>query len=251
MSNEMQAILTLNGKQYSVLAPAGWVLEPSDIEQVKDILIGKISTLNPATCPDVIQGTTHAVTLTATGGVPNYTYRLLLDGSQIATAGPIADTSQTFNYTFDQAVGAHILKGEITDSCSTPQTSSDQCTIFNIIAPCPPITSCSISTCPPSSIVQGTDISLVVSWAGGTPVYSVQLFRDGDNYGSPVAVSGTSAVINVIVDTSWTVGSHAVSVMIIDSCSEFGATPQTCTTAACTVNVIAPCAALGITMNIV
>ena len=155
--NKIQTILTLNGKRYSVQSPPGWVLEPADIERAKqDILSGKIRTLNPATCPDVIQGTTHAVTLTATGGVPDYTYRLLLDGSQIATAGPIAGTSQTFDYKFDQAVGAHILKGEITDSCSTPQTSSDQCATFNIIAA---VGSISCTTTPSGASVALDDVS--------------------------------------------------------------------------------------------
>jgi len=155
--NKMQTILTVNGKQYSVQSPPGWVLEPADIERAKqDILSGNIKTMNPATCPDVIQGTTHAVTLTATGGVPDYTYRLLLDGSQIATAGPIAGTSQTFDYKFDQAVGAHILKGEITDSCSTPQTSSDQCATFNIIAA---VGSISCTTTPSGASVALDDVS--------------------------------------------------------------------------------------------
>ena len=144
MSNEMQTILTLNGKQYSVLAPAGWVLEPKDIEQAKqNILSGKsqtqMRTLNPATCKDVIQGTPQQITVAVSPtalGVPPYTYRLLLDGAQIATAGPTANTSNTFSYTFNQAVGAHTLRGETTDSCAAaPQISTDQCVTFNILAP--------------------------------------------------------------------------------------------------------------------
>lgn len=132
--NIMKVTLSLNGKQYSVQAPSGWVLDPADIEQAKlDILSGKILAMNPATCHDVVQGTTQQITLTATGGQANYTYKLLLDGSQIATAGPIAATSKTFSVTFSQATGSHTLKGDITDSCATPKTSSDQCT-FNITA---------------------------------------------------------------------------------------------------------------------
>jgi len=132
--NIMKVTLRLNGKQFSVQAPPGWVLDPADIEQAKqDILSGKIFAMNPATCHDVVQGTTQQITLTATGGQANYTYKLLLDGSQIATAGPIAATSYTFSMTFSHATGPHTLKGDITDSCATPQTSSDQCT-FNITA---------------------------------------------------------------------------------------------------------------------
>lgn len=107
----MQAILTLNGKQYSVQAPPGYVLELADIERAKqNILNGKVHTLNPATCHDVIQGTPQQITVAVSPtalGVSPYTYRLLLDGSQIATAGPTANTSNTFSYTFTQAIGAH------------------------------------------------------------------------------------------------------------------------------------------------
>jgi hypothetical protein len=101
---------------------------------------------------------------------------------------------------------------------------------------CPAVTSCSITTCPPSNIVQGTATSLNVSWAGGTPNYTLQLLRDGVNYGSPgTGISTTSATINFTVDTTWTVGSHTVAVKITDTCS----TPQTCTTGTCTINVTA------------
>ena len=165
MSNEMQAILTLNGKQYSVLAPAGWVLEPGDIEQAKqNILSGKsqtqMRTLNPATCKDVIQGTPQQITVAVSPtalGVPPYTYRLLLDGAQIATAGPIASTSNTFSYTFTQAVGAHILSGEVTDSCAAaPQISTDQCVTFNILAVTTGSISCTTTPSGASVTLDGT-----------------------------------------------------------------------------------------------
>lgn len=331
-----KTILTVNGKQYSVQAPPGWVLGPADIEQAKqNILSGRVHKLNPATCPDVIQGTSHDVTLTASGGTPNYTYTLLLDGVVKASAGPISSTSYTFSVVFGESVGSHILRGEIVDSCTTIQTAFDQCTSFNILAPptlnsitisgcgstilsgatctltaacldqysapitcgtltwistntsvaavsssgvvtgiapgsagitarnstgtvisnsipvtvsasCPAITSCSITTCPPANIMQGTPTSLTVSWSGGTSGYTVQLLRDGVDYGSPAAVSSTSATMNFTVDTSWTVTSHTVSVKITDSCS----TQQVCTTSSCTVNVTAACASLGIAINI-
>jgi len=133
MNNKMEVIMSLNGRQYRV-APIGRALEPGDIEQAKqDILSGKILAMNPATCRNVVQGTTQQITFTATGGQPNYTYKLLLDGNLIASAGPMASTSHTFSVAFNQAIGNHTLKGEIIDSCATPQTASDQCT-FDITA---------------------------------------------------------------------------------------------------------------------
>lgn len=211
----METILTLNGKWYSVKAP---VLRSGDIEQAKqDILNGNVDTLNPATCIDVFQGTTHDVILTATGGVANYTYKLLLDGSPIATAGPIANTSNTFKYKFDQAVGAHTLSGEITDSCATPQTSRDQCITFNILAPT-------------GSILCTT-----------TPL------------GASVALDDVSqGVVTSATLTNVSAGDHTVTFTL----AGYNACPVTVTvtvgstsTASCTLTVT--CSVLGIKMNIV
>jgi len=159
MNNKLEVIMSLNGRQYSVKAPIGRALEPGDIEQAKqDILSGKISTMNPATCHDVVQGTTQQITLTATGGQANYTYKLLLDGIQIASAGPMASTSHTFSVAFNQAIGNHTLKGEIIDSCATPQTASDQCT-FDITAS---VGSISCTTTPSGASVALDGVSLGV-----------------------------------------------------------------------------------------
>jgi len=196
--DEMKTILTVNGKQYSVQAPPGWVLGPADIEQAKqNILSGNIKTMNPATCLDVMQGTAHDITLTATGGVPNYTYRLLLDGTQIATAGPTANTSNIFNYTFNQAVGAHTLSGEITDSCATPQTSSDQCATFNILAATGSI-SCTTTPSGASVTLDGTLQPGVVTpvTLTGVPVGDHTVtFTLADYNACPVPVSVTAGSI--------------------------------------------------------
>ncbi len=156
----MQTILTLNGKQYSVQASPGHALELNDIERIKlDILNGKIQIMKPATCHDVIQGTPQQITIAVSPtapGVPPYTYKLLLDGSEIATAGPTTNTSNTYNYTFNQAVGSHTLSGEITDSCATPQTSTDQCTTFSILAVTTGSISCTTTPSGASVTLDGT-----------------------------------------------------------------------------------------------
>jgi hypothetical protein len=122
----------IDGRQFMVSGP------PEQVTAMKQqIMSGRFSKLSPATCIDVVQGTTHNLTLNASGGQPNYTYKLLMDGSQIATYGPAPETSHTFSVTFNQAVGSHTLRGETTDSCSTgAQTAFDQCATFNILAPC-------------------------------------------------------------------------------------------------------------------
>lgn len=228
MVTEIKTILTVNGKQYSIQAPPGYVLGPDDIEQAKqNILSGNIRTLNPATCLDVIQGTTHNVTLTATGGTPNYTYRLLLDGTQIATAGPIAATSQVFPVKFDQAVGAHTLRGEITDSCTTPQTSGDQCTTFNITAP-PTLTTITISGCG-SAILPGATCTLTAacldqysaSITCGTLTWqsSNTLVATVNSSGIVTGVAAGSASITAR-NASGTVISNSISVTV--TCSVLG-----------------------------
>lgn len=165
MKNLTEAILTIEGRQFKIKAPDGWSLEQIDIEQAKqDILSGKISIMNPATCSDVVQGSARQITLTATGGKANYTYKLFLDGIQVDTAGPVAATSYTFTRTLNQSISSHILKGEITDGCPTPQTATDQCT-FNIIAP---VTTGSISC---TTVPAGASISVDgANQNGVTPV---------------------------------------------------------------------------------
>jgi len=205
-NNKMEVIMALNGRQYSVKSLTGQVLKPDDIENAKqDILSGKISTMNPATCRNVVQGTTQQITLTATGGQPSYTYRLLLDGNLIASAGPISATSHTFSVAFNQAIGNHTLKGEIIDSCATPQTASDQCT-FDIIA-------------------SGGSISCTTTPAGAS-----------------VALDGVSlGVVTPVTLTDVSAGSHTVTFTLsgYNSCqASVTVTSGSTATASCTLTAI-------------
>jgi len=93
-----------------------------------------------ASCPtNIMQGTTHTIRVerdpTKTG-TPDYVYKWYLDGTlkeTYPTSGKTSDTSHTFTYTFNEAVGSHTIKGEITDSCN--KTSTEQCTITIVVCP--------------------------------------------------------------------------------------------------------------------
>jgi hypothetical protein len=102
------------------------------------------------------------------------------------------------------------------------------------LEPSPQTITCAISGCPPS-IIQGQTMYIQPSFSGGLAPYSVQTLRDGVPYGNPISAPNTGiGQIMISVDSSWAAGEHLVSFRITDSSS-----PQaSCTTAACTINVI-------------
>ncbi len=219
--------------------------KPLTPEQVNEYAVQKLSgctscgsakagmlKLGTATCGGpYVQNTTYTLTgSVASGGTAPFTYVWTITpptGSPITLSGPVQQ------YLFAQ-VGIYGVSLTVSDSCpGGAKTDSASCQV-TITAACSNISSCNITTCPPASIVQGTATSLAVQWVGGTPNFTTQLLRDGVAYGSPAMIPTQAAAINFVVDSSWTVGSHAVAVRITDSCL---AGAKTCTVSACTINV--------------
>ena len=103
----------------------------------------KILTLSPASCPSSIpQGATRNVTVAVdaspNNGTPPYVYRLYVDNVEKirypTSSGTTPNTSHIFSWTFNESVGSHTYKGQVTDSCSpTPKYDDDVCLSVNII----------------------------------------------------------------------------------------------------------------------
>lgn len=74
-------------------------------------------TVSPSTLT-LNKGQTQTFTATATGGVSPYSYKWVLDGTQVAGAG-----SSTYSLPATLTIGAHTLKCEATDSAPTTVSS--------------------------------------------------------------------------------------------------------------------------------
>ncbi len=252
----MQYIATLNGRQFTVESD-----KPLTPEQINQFAAQKLSELGCTSCGSAkagmlklgtatcggpyVQNSTHTLTgSVASGGTAPFTYTWTITppaGSPIILDGAVQQ------YLFAQA-GIYGVGLLVSDSCpGGAKTDSAACQV-TVTAACSIISSCTISTCPPASIVQGTGTSLSVQWSGGTPNFTVQLLRDGQAYGSPSTITTQAATISFTVDGTWTVASHQVSVRVNDSCS---AGAKTCTTSACNINVTAACGNPACAINIV
>ncbi len=237
----MQYIATLNGRQFAVESD-----KPLTQEQINNFAAQKLGgcgsakagmlKLGTATCGGpYVQNTTHTLTGgVASGGTAPFTYIWTITPP---TGSPVTLNGAVQQYLFAQA-GIYGVSLTVSDSCpGGAKTDSASCQV-TVTAACSNISSCTISTCPPASIVQGTGTSLAVQWVGGTPNFTAQLLRDGLAYGNPTTITAQAATINFTIDSSWTIGSHTVAVKITDSCAT-GA--KTCTTTTCPISVTAPC----------
>lgn len=76
----------------------------------------------------IIKGSTRNVNVTVTTpGTPGYIYKLYVDNvlkSTYPNAGTVTETSHNFSYKFDEPLGAHVVKTELTDSCVPPMIVS-------------------------------------------------------------------------------------------------------------------------------
>lgn len=84
-----------------------------------------------AQCPSsIIKGTTKTITLSlSTTGTTPYIYKFYADGALKHTSPSTNSSAYSFSHKFDETVGSHTYKGEVTDGC--PITKSDSC-ILNI-----------------------------------------------------------------------------------------------------------------------
>jgi len=80
-------------------------------------------------------GDTATINVTVSGGTPNYTYRLYVDGVLKDTFGPTNSTSHVFNYTFTSA-GSYTVKVEVTDSCPSGAKVADKTCSVTVSTPC-------------------------------------------------------------------------------------------------------------------
>lgn len=177
--------------------------------------------LSPATCPSsILQGLTKNITVTLTSvGTPGYVYKLYVDGAlkqTYPTTGKTPDTSHIFSYTFSEAPGSHIVKAELTDSCSTPKIVSDQCAV-NITVCTTPIVSI---TCPSSPVTQGSIRSITAQiTTPGTSPYVYKLYVDGILEQTYPTTGTTTDTSHIFTHTfSEAPGSHTYRVDVIDSC---------------------------------
>jgi uncharacterized protein YjdB len=125
----------------------GYAIEETEVTKVENL----------ATCSGtIVQGTVKPITMTPSSGTPPYRLDFYVDGvsngSWTGITGP-----QTFNHTFNESLGTHTYSVKVTDSCSTPQTNTDQCSI-NITAP--PLGTITISGCT-TSINPGQTCQLI------------------------------------------------------------------------------------------
>lgn len=124
----------------------GYMIEGIDIpaDRMNTNIITPKTIENLATCTGtIIQGTIKPITVTPSGGTPPYRLDFLIDGSIISSLTGVTG-AQTFSHTFSESVATHIYSVKVTDSCSTPQINTDQCSI-NITAP--PLGTITISGC--------------------------------------------------------------------------------------------------------
>lgn len=140
----MEEIVNIKGKAYKISAenvsPERWLeIKADTIRQLER----QTMALGPASCPSSIyQGTMKPVNVTINGGTAPFNWSWKADGIEKIT-GTNATNSFIINYTFSEAVGSHVYRLDVSDSCPTGAlTASDQCTI-NIVV-CPTI-SCAFS----------------------------------------------------------------------------------------------------------
>lgn len=88
-----------------------------------------------AKCPSsIIKGTTKTITLSLpTTGTAPYIYKFYADGTTKHTSPSTNSSTYSFSYKFDENVGSHAYKGEVTDGCAI--TKSDSCTLIITEAP--------------------------------------------------------------------------------------------------------------------
>lgn len=176
-------------------------------------------------CPIyIIQGNSGILNMIPFGGISPYSYDW-----DINRPDGLVDNynSQSIFYPF-------LLDGIYTISCAVSDYRSSgiqTCTKTCSVIVCKPISSCK-TTCPSRDISRGNSFGLTVTWAGGKSPYSLQIFRDGGSYGSPVSSITNNTVITVNTDKSWSPGSHNISVKI-GSCSG----SVTCMSNICTVKI--------------
>ncbi len=136
----MEEIINVNEIMYRISSNDQLTLEQKN-DIINQLRQGRTTTLSPATCPtQIIQGTSKNVTVAVTtAGTPPYTFRFYADTAVKAGpyTGTATETSHIFNgVVFNEALGSHVYKGEIVDSCATgAKTSEDHCSI-TIVAAC-------------------------------------------------------------------------------------------------------------------
>lgn len=82
-----------------------------------------------ARCPSsIIKGIAKTITLSLpTTGTPPYIYKFYADGVLKHTSPSTNSSTYSLSYKFDETVGSHAYKGEVTDGCAI--TVSDPCTL--------------------------------------------------------------------------------------------------------------------------
>lgn len=82
-----------------------------------------------AQCPSsIIKGTAKTIALNLpTTGTPPYIYKFYADGALKHTSPSTNSSTYSLSYKFDETVGSHAYKGEVTDGCAI--TVSDPCTL--------------------------------------------------------------------------------------------------------------------------
>jgi hypothetical protein len=167
---------------------------------------------------------TVTVGMAVSGGTPNYTYRLSIDGALVFTSVTAA-TSTTYSWnTTGASNGSHTLSLTVTDADGRASTATRSVTVQNSASP-PPLAA-SFTSPAAGATVSGT-VAVGMAASGGTPGYTYRLSIDGTSVFS-TTTTATSA------SYSWNTpsgpdGTRTLGLTVTDSAGQTSTVTRTVT----------------------
>src|SRR5262249_52646087 len=149
---------------------------------------------------------TFTATVTGSSGTPTGSVQFIVDGTNFGGLVGLSGGHASIGIS-SFSVGSHVVSATY-DGDASFNGSTSLAIAQTVIQVKRGRTTAVTSSVNPSGLGQSVTFTATVTGASGTPTGSVQFIVDGNNFGGPIGLSGSTASISI---SSLSVGNHTIS----------------------------------------